>query len=71
MELDDLFKKNRHDGAADQSTLQLSDTRKSRQTLEQINKMRRIREAKKFEEYEKLKRIKVQYGKAGSSDDGI
>jgi hypothetical protein len=59
MELDDLFKKNRHDGAADQSTLQLSDTRKSRLTLEQINKMRRIREAKKIEEYEKLKRIKL------------
>tara|TARA_B110000305_G_C19155395_1_gene500046 strand:+ start:390 stop:605 length:216 start_codon:yes stop_codon:yes gene_type:complete len=71
MELNDLFKKNRYDAEDDQSTLELSDTRKSRLTLEQINKMRRIREAKKFEEYEKLKRIKVQYGKAGSSDDGI
>ncbi|MGY8868360.1 MAG: hypothetical protein ACKVJK_22370 [Methylophagaceae bacterium] len=68
MELDDLFKKNRHDGAADQSTLQLSDTRKSRLTLEQINKMRRIREAKKIEEYEKLKRIKLQYGKDSGSE---
>jgi len=71
MELNDLFKKNRYDAEDDQSTLELSDTRKSRLTLEQINKMRRIREAKKFEEYEKLKRIKVQYGKGGSSDDGI
>jgi hypothetical protein len=62
MELNDLFAKNRHDGEDDQSTLQLGDTRKSRLTLEQINKMRRIREAKKFEEYEKLKRIKAQYG---------
>jgi len=62
MELNDLFAKNRHDGENDQSTLQLGDTRKSRLTLEQINKMRRIREAKKFEEYEKLKRIKIQYG---------
>lgn len=62
MELNDLFAKNRHDGENDQSTLQLGDTRKSRLTLEQINKMRRIREAKKFEEYEKLKRIKTQYG---------
>ena len=68
MELDDLFKKNRHDGAADQITLQLSDTRKSRLTLEQINKMRRIREAKKIEEYEKLKRIKLQYGKDSGSE---
>ena len=62
MELNDLFAKNRHDGESDQSTLQLGDTRKSRLTIEQINKMRRIREAKKFEEYEKLKRIKAQYG---------
>ena len=62
MELNDLFVKNRYDGENDQSTLQLGDSRKSRLTLEQINKMRRIREAKKFEEYEKLKRIKAQYG---------
>ena len=62
MELNDLFKMNRHDVKDDNSTLELSDTRKSRLTLEQINKMRRIREAKKIEEYEKLKRIKAQYG---------
>jgi hypothetical protein len=68
MELNDLFVKNRYDGEDDQSTLQLGDTRKSRLTLEQINKMRRIREAKKFEEYEKLKRIKAQYGSSESSE---
>ena len=39
MELDDLFKKNRHDGAADQSTLQLSDTRKSRLTAGQNSRV--------------------------------
>lgn len=66
MELNDLFKKNRYNAEDDKSTLELSDTRKSRLTLEQINKMRRIREAKKIEEYEKLKRVKVQYG--GSKD---
>jgi len=68
MELDDLFKKNRQDGESDNSTLEITDTRKSRLTLEQINKMRRIREAKKLEEYEKLKRIKLQYGGGSGSD---
>lgn len=68
MELNDLFKKNRRDGENDSSTLELSDTRKSRLTLEQINKMRRIREAKKIEEYEKLKRIKTQYGGSSGND---
>jgi hypothetical protein len=68
MELDDLFKKNRQDGESDNSTLEITDTRKSRLTLEQINKMRRIREAKKLEEYEKLKRIKLQYGGDKGSD---
>jgi hypothetical protein len=68
MELNDLFNKNRQDGESDSSTLEITDTRKSRLTLEQINKMRRIREAKKLEEYEKLKRIKLQYGGDKGSD---
>jgi hypothetical protein len=71
MDLDDLFQKNRYDGENDQSTLQLKDTRKTRLTLEQINKMRRIQEAKKFEEYEKLKRIRAQYGSEKSSESGL
>lgn len=71
MDLNDLFEKNRYDGEQDQSIINLKDTRKTRLTLEQINKMRRIQEAKKFEQYEKLKRIKAQYGGQESGDGGL
>ena len=71
MELNDLFTKNRYSAEDDNSVMDFKDTRKTRLTLEQINKMRRIQEAKKFEEYEKLKRIKAQYGSEESGDDSI
>ena len=71
MDLNDLFEKNRYDAEEDQSILTLKDTRKTRLTLEQINKMRRIQEAKKFEQYEKLKRIKAQYGRQESGEGGL
>jgi hypothetical protein len=71
MELNDLFAKNRYSAEEDKSVMDLNDTRKTRLTLEQINKMRRIQEAKKFEQYEKLKRIKAQYGTDESGGDSI
>lgn len=71
MELNDLFAKNRYSAEEDQSVMDFNDTRKTRLTLEQINKMRRIQEAKKFEQYEKLKRIKAQYGTEESGGDSI
>ncbi len=62
MELNDLFAENRYPAEEDNSIIKYKDTRKTRLTLEQINKMRRIQEAKKFETYEKMKRVKAQYG---------
>ena len=49
MELNDLFAKNRYTAEEDNSIIKYKDTRKTRLTLEQINKMRRIQEAKNFE----------------------
>tara|TARA_Y100000114_G_scaffold83990_1_gene77534 strand:- start:2658 stop:2870 length:213 start_codon:yes stop_codon:yes gene_type:complete len=68
MELNDLFAKNRYSADKDNSVIKLKDTRKTRLTLEQINKMRRIQEAKKFETYEKMKRVKAQYGSGDQGD---
>jgi len=68
MELNDLFAKNRYSAEDDNSIIISKDSRKTRLTLEQINKMRRIQEAKKFEEYEKMKRVKAQYGSGDDSD---
>tara|TARA_B100001057_G_C22820056_1_gene939010 strand:+ start:801 stop:1013 length:213 start_codon:yes stop_codon:yes gene_type:complete len=68
MELNDLFAKNRYSAEDDNSIITSKDSRKTRLTLEQINKMRRIQEAKKFEEYEKMKRVKAQYGSGDDSD---
>jgi len=70
MELNDLFAKNRYAAEDDNSIITSSDTRKTRLTLEQINKMRRIQEAKKFEQYEKMKRVKAQYG-SGDDNDSV
>jgi len=68
MELNDLFAKNRYSAEDDNSIITSKDSRKTRLTLEQINKMRRIQEAKKFEQYEKMKRVKAQYGSGDDSD---
>ena len=70
MELNDLFAKNRYSAEDDNSIITSKDGRKTRLTLEQINKMRRIQEAKKFEEYEKMKRVKAQYG-SGDDNDSV
>ena len=70
MELNDLFAKNRYSAEDDNSIITSKDSRKTRLTLEQINKMRRIQEAKKFEEYEKMKRVKAQYG-SGDDNDSV
>jgi hypothetical protein len=70
MELNDLFAKNRYSAEDDNSIITSKDSRKTRLTLEQINKMRRIQEAKKLEEYEKMKRVKAQYG-SGDDNDSV
>ncbi len=49
------------DLSQDNSQLQLSDLRKSRLTLRQLNKLRKINDIKAVEYKEKLKLIRQQY----------
>ena len=45
----------------DQSVYKLSDLRKTRLTLAQLNKLRNIRDVKKIEHEQKIKDIRQQY----------
>jgi hypothetical protein len=49
------------DLAADNSQIQLNDLRKTRLTLNQINKLRRLNDVRTFEYKEKLEKIRKQY----------
>jgi len=53
----------------DQSILKLSDMRKTRLTLGQLNKLRIMNDVKKVEHEQKLKKVSVQY-KAPAPDAG-
>jgi len=66
MDIEELFKSQFYSAADDQSIIEISDTRKVRLTLEQINKMRQIKEARKIEKLGKLKEIQDQYGRDSS-----
>ena len=50
------------DLSADNSQLQLGDTRKSRLTLRQLNKLRKMNDVRTYEYKEKLKLVRQQYG---------
>ena len=50
------------DLSADNSQLKLSDTRKSRLTLRQLNKLRKMNDVRTYEYKEKLKLVRQQYG---------
>jgi hypothetical protein len=52
----------RYDAANDNSQLKMSDTRKTRLTLEQINKLRLMNDQRKIEMKQKLENIQKQYG---------
>jgi hypothetical protein len=52
----------RYDAADDHSQLKMSDTRKTRLTLEQINKLRLMNDQRKIEMQQKLENIQKQYG---------
>ena len=52
------------DVSQDNSQPRLSDTRKTRLTLRQINKLRQMQDVRSFEYKEKLKDIKKQYAPA-------
>ena len=49
------------DLSQDNSQVQLSDLRKSRLTLRQLNKLRKMNDVRTFEYKEKLKKIRTQY----------
>ena len=49
----------------DNSVMKLSDLRKTRLTLDQINRMRIMNDVRKVEHEEKLKKVKKQYQAAG------
>ena len=52
----------RYSGEEDNSTLKITDTRKTRLTLAHINKLRLMNEVRQLEKQEKLKAVKKQYG---------
>ena len=52
------------DVSQDNSQPRLSDTRKTRLTLRQINKLRQMQDVRSFEYKEKLKDIRKQYAPA-------
>ena len=51
----------RQDLSQDNSQVKLSDLRKTRLTLRQLNKLRKMNDVRSFEYKEKLKQIRQQY----------
>jgi hypothetical protein len=54
----------------DNSVIKLSDLRKTRLSLEQINRMRIMNDVRKLEHEEKLKKVNKQYKAAGADAGG-
>lgn len=54
----------------DQSILKLSDLRKTRLTLGQLNKLRQMNDIKSIEHDQKLKKLGAQYKPAAQDDGG-
>ena len=54
----------------DNSVMKLSDLRKTRLSLEQINRMRVMNDVRKLEHEEKLKKVNKQYKAAGAEAAG-
>ena len=52
------------DLSQDNSQLKLSDLRKTRLTLRQLNKLRQMQDVRSYEYKEKLKQVKKQYAPA-------
>lgn len=66
-ELFDPSATGRYDEKQDQSVMKLKDLRKTRLSLEQINRMRIMNDVRKVEHEEKLEKVKKQY-KAPSAE---
>ena len=58
---DDDDKHSRYDSADDQTVMKKDDTRKTRLTLEQINKIRRMQELRSLEKVNDEKAYQIQY----------
>ena len=54
-----------HDEKHDNTTLKLSDLRKTRLSLDQLNRMRIMNDVRKLEHEQKLKKVSKQYRAAG------
>jgi hypothetical protein len=57
----------RYDAADDHSQLKITDTRKTRLTLQQINKLRLMNDQRKIEMKQKLENIQKQYGMSAAN----
>ena len=55
----------------DNSITRLSDLRKTKLTLGQINRLRKIEDVRRFEQQENLENIQRQYGKPAESAGGM
>lgn len=68
MILNEIFNSNDayENPADDQSVPKLSDVRKVKLTLAQINKLRMLSDVRKFEQEKRLKQIQQQYGAAST-----
>jgi hypothetical protein len=61
----------RYDASDDKSIMQMSDTRKAKLTLKDINKVRKASDMKRSEEAEELNFVKQMYGIAAQAQAGI
>jgi hypothetical protein len=69
-ELFDPSPKGHHDERADQSTLKMSDSRKTRLTLAHLNQLRQSHDVRKVEHEKKLKSVAKQYAPAPEEGGG-
>ena len=62
---------NRHIEKDDQTPMKLSDLRKTRLSLDQINRLRMMNDVRQLEHEQHLKKVKKQYGApAGGAEAG-
>lgn len=61
----------RYDASDDKSIMKMSDTRKAKLTLKDINKVRKASDMKRSEEAEELNFVKQMYGIAAQAQAGI
>lgn len=69
-ELFDPAPKGYHDERADQSTLKMTDSRKTRLTLAHLNQLRQSHDVRKVEHEKKLKSVAKQYAPAPEEGGG-